>query len=347
MSEHLSAGSLNSLERGEVNRLAAPFVERFWQINRSYVLFHALFSIALFFQIICFSLFFAKLAQTTLIAFCLAGIFLTIFTYLVLMFYLQARRPEKLLAVRDAYVNSCRKSLRHSANSVEMHCALAEAILLFINQLSISPSETPWLKLSSTLSELFEKFRIWTRWKDLLKMKEMLLMASIREHIELIKSNPSDLEAHSSLSSNYLALSRLYQDPRKLALNETLQWTPHEYQSEKMRHKFEMALMKALEEYQIIDGYAPNNPWVYAQRAAIYHELGQSEKESGEYEKILKVAPQNSEVLLRLGTLYFRQGQNAAGLKIYDELKLISEERAEQLISQYDAYAVEEYSFEG
>lgn len=346
MSQSLSTGSLNQLEKQEMLRLTEPFVARFWQLNRNHVLFHALFGSALFFQVVAFSLFFAKLAQTTLIAFCLAGIFLTIFTYLVLMFYLQARRPEKLLALRDEFVATCRSSLRYPKGSVDMHCASAEAIILFINQLAITPMQAPWLKASVTLAELVEKFRIWTQWKDLLKMKEMLLMASIREHIELIKTNPSDLEAHGSLASNYLALSRLYQDPRKLALNEELEWNPPEYQSDKMRQKFETALMRALEEYQIIDGYAPNDPWVNAQRAAIYHELGQIEKEIAEYEKILKVAPQNTEVLLRLGALYFKQGQNASGLKIYDELKMINQERAEQLIGHYDAYAVEEYSFE-
>lgn len=335
--------SWSTSKQQELSEQIHPFVARFWQINYRYVLFHIVFSCALFFQLICFSLFFSKLAQTTLIAFCLAGIFLTIFIYLVLMFNLQARRPEKFLALRDEFVAACKKSFPYSPESQK---AVAETLIFFINTLSIRPLDTTWLKFSKTVLELVEKFRIWTQWKDLLKMKEMLLMASIREYIELIKSNPSDLETHASLASAYLALSKLYRDPSKLALNGAIEWMPADYQSEKMRQKFEAALLRALEEYQIIDGYAPNDPWVHAARASIYHELQQVEKESAEYEKILKIAPQNSEVLLRLGALYFKQGQNAAGLKIYDQLKSLGGEKAEQLIAYYDAYAFEESSFD-
>ena len=47
----------------------------------------------------------------------------------------------------------------------------------------------------------------------------------------------------------------------------------HFNSSEEMHKKFEMALEKALEEYHIIDEYAPNDPWVHAQRASLYKEL--------------------------------------------------------------------------
>lgn len=304
--------------------LTESFVARFWRLNQNHVLFHIFFSSALFIQVICFSLFFAKLAQSTMIAFCLAGIFLTIFSYLVLMFYLQSRKPEKLLALRDEFLVASRQS--------------PEAIQHFMSQLSVKKSENPLLKQATTVAELVDKFRIWTQWKDLLKMKEMLLMASIREQIEQVKAEPSDLEAHALLANSYLSLSMLYEEPQ-------LQWTPPEYQSEKMRHKFEAALLRALEEYQIIDAYAPNDPWVHAQRAKIYHALKQPEKEIGEYEKILQLSPDNQDVLLRLGALYFRQGQNARGLKIYDQLKALEAQMAEQLIAHYDAYSIEEYSF--
>ena len=199
--------------------------------------------------------------------------------------------------------------------------------------------------MSETFTYLVNKFRMWTRWKDLLKIKEMLLLSSIEEHIRLIKEKPADLEAHASLASNYVALATLYQDPKKLTLNEDLCWTPPEYESDEMRKKFEMALERALEEYHIIDEYAPQDPWVHAQRAALYKELEQPEEEQIEYEKILEMDPHNDEILLRLGGLYFRKGETAKGLKIYDQLQGTDEEKALELINQYDAYSVEEYSF--
>lgn len=335
---------LHSEESPEIDQLIKKFVKHFWQINRRYVLFHFFFGSALFFQLICFGLFFPKLAQTILIAFYLAGIFLTIFVYLVLMFYLQARHPEKLLALRNEFVIACKTLVTHTQNPLAKEYALSQAVFLFISKLSIAPLHSSWMKTSTTLAELLEKFCVWSQWKDLLKMKEMLLMVSIWQHIELVKSDPSDLEIHAALANHYLTLAKLYQDPRHLTLNEMLKWIPPEYQSEMMRQKFEATLFHALEEYQIIDSYAPHNSWVYIQCAAIYRSLKQPDKELGEYEKILQNSPENSEILFRLGMLYFKQGQNATGLKIYDQLRAIHKEKAEQLIAHYNAYSIVEDS---
>ena len=113
-----------------------------------------------------------------------------------------------------------------------------------------------------------------------------------------------------------------------------------------MRKKFEMALERALEEYHIIDEYEPKDPWVHAQRASLYKELEKAEEEQKEYEQILQMDPNNNEILLRLGKLYFRKGETAKGLKIYDQLQDLDLDKATELITEYDAYKVEEYSFE-
>ncbi len=323
----------------EICRLTERFVKRFWRINHGYVLFHLFFGSALFFQLICFGLFFQKLARTTLIAFYLAGIFLTIFSYLILMFYLQAQKPEKLLSLRNEYLSACRQLLASGQDSIVKESILSQALFFFVSKLSITPVRSSLITLSTTFTELVEKFFLWSRWKDLLKMKEMLLTVSIWQHIERIKSDPSDLEMHAALANHYVILSKLYQDPRQLTLNENLKWIPPEYQSENMRQKLEITLFHALEEYQIIDSYAPNNPWVYLQCAAIYRNLQQYDKELKEYEKIFQNSPKNSEILFRLGALYFKQGQNALGLKMYDQLKSIDREKAERLIAHYNAYA--------
>jgi len=249
------------------------------------------------------------------------------------------------MQLRDEYIDAARSCIPFAQGSLEYHCCITEAIVHLISQLRIPSIENRWILASETLSYLAEKFRIWTRWKNLLKLKEMLLLTSIQEHIHLIKKQPADLEAHSSLASNYVALATLYEDPKKMALNEELCWTPAEYDSEEMRKKFEMALERALEEYHIIDEYAPKDPWVHAQRASLYRELEQTEQEQKEYEQILEMDPNNAEILLRLGILYFRKGENAKGLKIYDLLHESDPDKAQEIISFYDAYSVEEYTF--
>lgn len=330
----------------KVQGLIVPYSKRFFRLNRSYVFFHTFFIFVVSLELIFFGLFFPEFVQSTLMAFCLAGIFLTIFTYLVLLFYLQGRRSEKLMQLRDEYIESARSCIPFALETLEYHCCITEAIVQFISKLGILSVKNKCILASETFTYIVEKFRIWTKWKDLLKLKEMLLFSSIQEHIRLIKREPLDLEAHASLASNYLALARLYEDPHKLALNDQLCWTPPEYNCEEMRKKYEAALERALEEYHIMDEYAFSDPWVHAQKAAIYNELGKPEDEKREYEKILEIDEQNTEILVRLGRLYFSQGENAKGLKIYDQLNRIDINKAISLINYYDAYHIKEYSFE-
>jgi tetratricopeptide (TPR) repeat protein len=318
-----------------------PFVQKFATINRGHVLFHTLFILTLSMGMIIFGLLFSRFLQSIAMALWLAGIFLTVFTYLVLLFYLQGRRPERLMQLRDEFMEMAHSRIPFEPGTIEYHCCITESIVHFIGQLRIPNVENRFVLTSETLTYLVGKFLIWTRWKDLLKLKEMLLLTSIEEHIRLIKRDPTDLEAHSSLASNYVTLATLYQDPRKLALNQQLIWTPPEYESDEMRKKFEMALQRAIEEYHIIDAYAPNNPWVHAQKAALYKELDKPDAEQKEYEQILTIDPQNVEILFRLGKLYFRKGENVSGLKIYDQLQDLNEEKAQELITYYDAYSVE------
>jgi len=324
--------------------LSRPFTERFGKINRSHLLFHSLFAFLLSVEFLFFALFFEEIVKTVVMAFWLAGFFLTLFTYLVLHFYMQGRRPEKLAQLRDEFIETVQTSIPFDPGTLEYHCCITEAIVHLTGELRIPPVENRFVQRSETLSYLAEKFRTWTRWKNLLQLKEMLILSSIHEHIRLIKSAPADLEAHASLASNYVALATLYQDPKKLTLNESLTWTPPEYESEEIREKFERALERALEEYQIINEYAPNDPWVHAQRATIYKELGRLDHEQEEYERILELDPENKEILHRLGRLYFRKGENAKGLLVYEQVRAIDPEVALEIIAHYDAYSVEAYT---
>ena len=160
---------------------------------------------------------------------------------------------------------------------------------------------------------------------DIKKMKEVLFLVSISEHIQLIKETPTNLEAHASLANAYVALARLYE----------AQGSPHE--------KFKIATQKALQEFKIMDHYSPNDPWVHAQLASCYHDLKLFKEEIHEYEVILKLCPEDKQILFRLGILWFKQGENARGLEIYETLKELHFSKAEELIDFYDSNIKQEY----
>jgi hypothetical protein len=323
----------------QTSTLCAEALEVFKQVTRNYALFHIVFFSIGVIELIAFVLFFSFLTKTTLFAFSLAGLFLTAFTYFVLLFYFQAKKPEQLLSVRNRFISACKALLSSGPSTPSYHLALSSSLQRMLTTLHRQEYSYYSLPASfETLSPLMEKFSVWTHWKDLHQMKELLLLMIIKEKIELIKLHPTDLESHAHLADAYLALSRLYMDPRKLYPSEDHLWISPEYSSPEMLEKFKRAALKAIEEYDILDAYAPNDPWVHSQLADIYRVLHLPQKEMREYEAILNVSSSNREVLLRLGILYFQHGHSAQALRLYEALKNSGElAPAEELISHYDS----------
>jgi tetratricopeptide (TPR) repeat protein len=296
-------------------------------------------------ELAAFILFFSFLTKTTIFAFSLAGLFLTGFTYFVLLFYFQAKKPNQLLEVRTHFLEATCSTLPFEKSSFEYHLALAaalERLLSNLHRLEYSYYSVP--ASFKTLSPLMQKFSAWTHWKDLHQMKELLLLRMIKQQIELIKIEPTHLEAHAHLADSYLTLSKLYMDPRRLYPDEEHFWVSPDYATSEMLGKFKQVSLKAVEEYKILDSYAPNDPWIHAQLALIYHHLELSHEEMREYEIILKVSPHDHEVLFRLGVLYFRHGLSAQGLRIYEQLKKSGDDaKAGELIANYDVALNDEY----
>ena len=305
--------------------------------TRQYALFHICFFLLACAELLAFALFFSFLTQSTILAFSLAGIFLTGFTYFVFLFYLQAKKPEQLLGVRQTFLEQCRKSLPFTSGTSEYHLALGQALHDFFNHLHRQEYTYYFLpSIFKTLSPLIQKFSVWCHWKDLHQMQEMILLMMIKEHIELIKIAPTDLETHARLAHSYRILAKHYQDPRIAHPDIDHIWVSPEYQSVDMINKFEKASWRAVEEFKIMDDYAPNDPWVHAQLAEIFHDLHMAAEEIQEYEIILKSAPEDTDVLLRLGILYFKQGRNAQALSLYEQLKNTNDPKAKELLSYYD-----------
>jgi tetratricopeptide (TPR) repeat protein len=321
----------------QIDRFSNGALEDFKQVTRQYALFHiTFFSIAVL-ELASFDLFFSFLTKTTIFAFSLAGLFLTGFTYFVLLFYFQAKKPDQLLEVKNNFLRASRSALPFETKTREHHLALAAALERLLS--SLHRQEYTYYSLPAsfkTLSPLMQKFSVWTHWKDLHQMKELLFLMMIKEQIELIKLQPTHLEAHAHLANAYLNLSRLYMDPRKLYPEEEHLWISPEYAAPEMLDKFKRASLRAIEEYKILDSYVPNDPWVHAQLATIYRNLDLFHEEMRAYETILKIAPHDRVALFRLGVLCFKHGLSAQGLRLYEQLKKSSDAKADELIACYD-----------
>ena len=305
-------------------------LKHFKKVIRSYVLFHTVFAFLFLLEL---SIFFAFLRSTEskpLIAIILATTVLTIFSYFVLLFYFQAKKPEQFHQLKSWYMLMCKKSIPEEVAPALYHLSMANAAYRFSNYLREKDFHCYAINSPfQLLNQLFRKISYFLHHKDMLMMKELLLLIAIEEHVTLMKYSPTDLEIHASLANAYISLAHLYRFPG----NE--QQLPIDSLSELQQHKYHMAMDQAIEEFKIIDDYAPDDPWVHAQLASCYHDLGMYEEEINHYENILSAGQTDSEILFRLGKLYFQQGHTSKGLKIFEKLKEIKPEKSEELLDNY------------
>lgn len=301
-------------------------LKQFKKIIRSYVFFHLFFLGLLAGEVATFFLSLTLLFQTSLIAISLAGILLTGFAYVILLFYFQTKKPEQFLELRNFFMLLCKRGLPKNLVYAEYHLSLANAAYRFAAHLSKEEGSLYQLPTKmGSLNQVIRKVTNLCHRKDIQRMKEVLFLVSINEHIQLIKRYPTNLEAHASLANAYVALSHLYEKQAQ------------------SQEKFKRTVKKAVQEYRIIDHLSPDDPWVHAQLASCYHDLGQYQDEISEYEKVLELCPDDKQILFRLGILSFQQGENARGLQIYEKLKEMNFSRADELIGFYDANLKDEY----
>lgn len=325
----------------DIDRFIEQAVSRFDTIVKSYVTLNMAFAFVGVVEFLLLILFFSFLAQSAVLAMCLAIVFLTVFSYFTFRLYYNTRKPEQLIDIRDEYIGRCKAAIGYQEGVAKFHMALANAscklaAALHGKEYHYYPPPL-WLEI---FAPTLETFSCWWHWQDLHKMKEILLLISVDEHIKLVKCEPTNLEVHAALANAYVMLSSIYSDPRKTGGYEDDRWVPLESYSEEMRGRFRGAAERAIEEFKILNDYAPNDPWVHAQLAYSYHDLQMPAEEIKEYEIMLRINPDDKDTLFKLGMLYFQEGQNAKGLKIYEELKGSHYKKAEQLIKFYGAYRV-------
>lgn len=323
----------------QIYKIIDPIEPQFCRLMRSYVRFNLLFLVLGLVEFVLLLSFFTFLAQSSVLAISLALIFLTIFSFLVLRLYFQTKKPEQFKDVLNRYLKGCKSLLHYQEGVPEHHLALAHSCCKLADSLhgkEYSLYRPPqWLDI---LAPTLERFSCWWHWQDVHQMKEMLLRASINEHIKSVKCEPTNLGAHANLANAYVMLSGLYADPRKIEGFDDEKWIPEERFSKTQEEKFRATAQCAIEEFKILKDYAPNDPWVYTQLAYSYHDLQMPEEEIQAYETILKLNPDDKDILFQLGVLYFQQGHNANGLRIYEQLKRARYKKTEELIGYYGAY---------
>ena len=335
------AESLSKLDKKtypeQINKIIETITPQFYQIVRSYVTFNMLFLAAAVTEFVLLLFFFTFLVHSSILAFTLAIIFLTLFSYFILRVYFLTRKPEQFLDLRNRYMATCQNLINYREGIPDHHVTLANACYLFAAALQGKESYlyTPPHRFAS-FTPWLEKFSSWWHWHDFHRMKELLLQSSVNENIQLVKCEPTNLEAHYALANAYVMLSGLYVDPRKIeGYEDDERWMPTKQFMEVMQQKFRATAERAIEEFKILNDYAPNDPWVHAQLAYSYRDLQMPLEEIKEYETILKLIPNDKETLYKLGVLYFQQGMNAHGLRVYEELKETHYKKAESLISHY------------
>lgn len=313
-------------------------VSRFRRALRSYAVFNLVFCLLILIEVLYLFFHLTFLMQTFVLAIHLSLIFVTVFSYVTLRLYFQAKKAELCFTLKDELVQILKKDISDSQNP-EGHRILAKLYCQFAAQLHGKEYKLyqPPIFLEG-LSSSFEKMSCWFHWQDMHFMKELLLKSAVEEHLKVVKLDPISLEVHAGLANSYVLLSGLYVDPRTIEGMDHDRWIPPHKYTEAFKKRFRAAAERAIEEFKILRDYAPEDPWVHAQLAYSYRDLQMPMEEIKEYETIHQLCPADKETLFKLGKLYFEQGMNAKGLQVYETLKKANYKKAEVLIQLYGTY---------
>lgn len=235
--------------------------------------------------------------------------------------YLNLQQPERLAMLTSAFGEACQKTIPYLDEIDNHHLFLASAYTLFAEHLKGRASTYfQWRYLPASCSRGLIRLSDLCHRRDLHILREQLLTAALHRQLDLVKRDPLNLTYHSQLASTYVLLSRLFLDEHSSLCNID---------------RFRYYTTRAVNEFQIIATYAPNDLWIHAQLAMSYRDLQLVREEVNICETILKLCPTDGDTLLRLGILYFQLGDNAKGLSIYEELRHLHWQLAEQLIIHY------------
>lgn len=305
----------------------------------SYVLFHALFILFFTLQITALAILYFLGKAPAVFSIAIFSLVLSVFTYLVLIFYFQAKKQDQFKLLKEWFLSVCKQSIGEGLSVTDYHLCLAQALYTFATMFHTKdlPSYLTSLPISS-FQKLMKKCSYLWHSKDFQSIRKLLILDCIYEHLSLLKYEPTNLEVHASLANSYLTLASVYQ---MMYRQEQSNQTNAPQLSEKALKNFQNAIYKAIEEYSIIYSSAPHDPWVLAQLASCYHELEMYNQEIAHFEKILEITEPNLDIMLRLAYLYFQEGHTAQGFKLYKLIKDMDEKKADDLFDYYISKAQE------
>jgi hypothetical protein len=316
----------------------------FLQVKRllkQYALFHLLFLTLIAVEFVALLLSFTLLVKSAWLALSLALFFLTVFVYSILRVYVQARRVEQMHFVIQRFVATAHQTMTLNMDVGNRYTFLSQACIKFAD--ALEGKESTLYRMPKWLSFLDGFASSISRWlykEDLHRARELLLQQAVAETIEWVKCEPVSLEAHAALANSYIALSGLYAHPHRQGQTEEDFKDFNKETIKSWETKFRAAARLAIEEFKIIQEFAPEDPWVHAQLAYSYHDLKMPAEEIKEYEILLSLDADDEETLFKLGTLYFEQGMNAQGLRTYESLLLINPSKAAELIKYYGNFSL-------
>ena len=319
----------------QIDRVIEQTLPSFYRMIKWHVIFQLTFFIVGFAEVFLVLFFLSDLVKSSLLATSLAALFFTFFSYFIIRLYLNDKKPEQIQSAVLEFTAQCRELIHFRDDVPEHRFALATAYTNYAKALQGKEDAIwrmpSWLEL---LRPSVERFSLWWHWHDIHYMRERLLLKAVDEHLEIVKMEPTDLEVHAALANAYVTLSGIYINPYNEHSFEANR-IPNEAYREELMERFRFTAERAIEEFKILNDYAPDDPWVHVQLAYSYRDLGMPEEEIHEYEIVLSLCPDDYDTLHRLGVLYFEQGHNSRGLDVYEALKKINFKKAEQLISHY------------
>ena len=311
-----------------------PLITQYLFYTKQYAYFNFLFAGLFVVECLLFFIFFSFLLHSSILAANLALIFATGFAYFLLRVHYQARKFERIYELVNMVQEEFMGSEGDKGRTAEGRVALANCYTKLAKGLQGAEYRYYQLpKLAEMCNPLLSRLSSWMHWHDIFKMKEILLLHTIQEYIELVKKEPTSLELHAALANAYVILSGLYNTSEQSDL-----FRPSSKLVKLLEERFTWASKRAIEEFKILSQYAPNDPWVHQQLAYSYHDLKMPAEEIREYEELLKLKPRDSETFFKLGVLYFEQGKNAEGLAIYKQLLQFTPQKARALIQHYGSY---------
>lgn len=320
----------------QIVKLQTPVIEQFDFVVRSYVLFHVVSILLAFIELVALGILFPTYTHTSLFSIVLSLFFLTMFSFLILRLFFSSRKSEQLFDLSEQYILACREIINYREGTPDHHLCMTSATYKLIHLFEGKETKLyPPPYFLDMFTQSIEKLSCFLHWEDTFRFKEHLYQSAIEEHLKLIKCEPTSLEYHAALANAFVMLSTHYSSPLQHEYPEEYGWVFFSSFQDELEEKFKLSAEKAMEEFRILNEYAPDDPWIHMQLAYSYRDLQMPQEEIQEYETLIKLCPDDIDSLYKLGSLYFQTGNNAKGLRIYQSLKAKDFQKAEHLIGLY------------